>query len=422
MLDINFIESNLTKVKEQLNKRSENYAVMLDEAVELNLQRKAILKEVETLKANKNNLSKQVGELMRDKQIDEANKIKDEVTSINLTIDKLDEQLKSVQEQLTVKLQNIPNIPNDHMPVGADDNDNVEVRVWGNEFIKKHTTSHWDIANQLKLVDFEAGPKLSGSRFAVYTGLGAKLVRSLATVLLDLHTSKGYKEITVPLLVNPQAMYGTGQLPKFKEDSYITANDQYLIPTGEVPLTNLHAGEILDLNQLPIHYTTYSQCFRQEAGSAGRDTKGLIRLHQFNKVELVKITDQLSSEAELQAMVKDAEAVLQLFNLPYRVVELCTGDVGFSSTKTYDLEVWFPEQDKYREISSCSNCTDFQARNMQTRYRDANGEVKLVHTLNGSGVAIDRLIAAILENYWDGEKLILPTVLRPYFNNQEYIK
>ncbi|ATZ17612.1 serine--tRNA ligase [Mesoplasma melaleucae] len=422
MLDINFIENNLTKVKEQLNKRSENYAVMFDEVVELNLQRKAILKEVETLKANKNNLSKQVGELMRNKQIDEANKIKDEVSSINLTIDKLDEKLKTVQEQLTVKLQNIPNIPNDDMPFGADDNDNVQVRVWGNEFIKKHPTAHWEIASQLNFVDFEAGPKLSGSRFVVYTGLGAKLVRSLANVLLDLHTSKGYQEITVPLLVNTQAMYGTGQLPKFKEDAYITTNDQYLIPTGEVPLTNLHAGEILDLNQLPIHYTTYSQCFRQEAGSAGRDTKGLIRLHQFNKVELVKITDQLSSEAELQAMVKDAEAVLQLFNLPYRVVELCTGDVGFSSTKTYDLEVWFPEQDKYREISSCSNCTDFQARNMQTRYRDANGEVKLVHTLNGSGVAIDRLIAAILENYWDGEKLILPTVLRPYFNNQEYIK
>lgn len=422
MLDINFIESKLTKVKDQLNKRSDNYSLIIDEAVELNHQRKTILKEVEALKAKKNNLSKQVGELMRNKQIDEANGIKTEVTLINLTIDKLDEQLKSVQEQLTFKLQNIPNIPNDNMPIGVDDNDNVEVKTWGKEFVKTHTTAHWDIATKLKLVDFEAGPKLSGSRFVVYTGLGARLIRSLANILLDLHISNGYKEITVPLLVKPLAMYGTGQLPKFKEDAYITTNDQYLIPTGEVPLTNLHAGEILDLNQLPIHYTTYSQCFRQEAGSAGRDTKGLIRLHQFNKVELVKITDQSSSEAELQAMVKDAEAVLQLFNLPYRVVELCTGDVGFSSTKTYDLEVWFPEQDKYREISSCSNCIDFQARNMQTRYRDANGEVKLVHTLNGSGVAIDRLLAAILENYWDGEKLILPTVLKSYFNNQEYIK
>ncbi|ATQ35182.1 seryl-tRNA synthetase [Mesoplasma entomophilum] len=422
MLDINFIESNLVKVKEQLNKRSGEYTLILDEAVELNIQRKSILKEVENLKANKNNLSKQVGELMRNKQVEEANKIKNDVASINTKIDTLDEKLKEVQEELTIKLQNIPNIPNDDMPVGNDDNDNVEVRVWGNEFVKNHDTAHWDIADKLKLVDFEAGPKLSGSRFVVYTGLGSKLVRSLANVILDLHTSKGYKEITVPLLVNPQAMYGTGQLPKFKEDAYITANDQYLIPTGEVPLTNLHAGEILDANQLPIHYTTYSQCFRQEAGSAGRDTKGLIRLHQFNKVELVKLTDQESSEIELQTMVKDAEAVLQLFNLPYRVVELCTGDVGFSSTKTYDLEVWFPEQNKYREISSCSNCTDFQARNMQTRYRDANGEVKLVHTLNGSGVAIDRLIAAILENYWDGEKLIIPTVLKPYFGNQEFIK
>ncbi|ASZ08777.1 serine--tRNA ligase [Mesoplasma chauliocola] len=422
MLDINFIESNLIKVKEQLNKRSGDYTVILDEAVELNIQRKTILKNVESLKANKNNLSKQVGELMRDKKIEEANKIKEEVSLINTNIDKFDEKLKYVQEQLTYKLQNIPNIPNDNMPLGEDENDNVEIRVWGSEFIKSHESAHWDIADKLKLVDFEAGPKLSGSRFVVYTGLGAKLVRSLATVLLDLHTSKGYKEITVPLLVNPQAMYGTGQLPKFKEDAYITTNEQYLIPTGEVPLTNLHAGEILELTQLPIHYTTYSQCFRQEAGSAGRDTKGLIRLHQFNKVELVKITDQETSELELQGMVKDAEAVLQLFELPYRVVELCTGDVGFSSTKTYDLEVWFPEQNKYREISSCSNCADFQARNMQTRYRDSNGEVKLVHTLNGSGVAIDRLLAAILENYWDGEKLVLPKILKPYFNNQEYIK
>lgn len=422
MLDINFIENNLTKVKKQLSKRSDNYTLIVDEAVKLNLQRKAILKEVESLKANKNNLSKQVCELMRNKEIEKANEFKNEVTSINLKIDNLDEQLKTVQEELIFKLKNIPNIPNENMPVGVDDNDNVEVRVWGNEFIKKHTTAHWDIANKLKLVDFEAGPKLSGSRFVVYTGLGAKLIRSLANILLDLHTNNGYKEITVPLLVNTQAMYGTGQLPKFKEDAYITTNDQYLIPTGEVPLTNLHAGEILDMNQLPIYYTTYSQCFRQEAGSAGRDTKGLIRLHQFNKVELVKITDQTSSETELQAMVKDAETVLQLFNLPYRVVELCTGDVGFSSTKTYDLEVWFPEQDKYREISSCSNCTDFQARNMQTRYRDANGEVKLVHTLNGSGVAIDRLLAAILENYWDGEKLILPLILKPYFNNQKFIQ
>ncbi|ATZ21222.1 serine--tRNA ligase [Mesoplasma tabanidae] len=422
MLDINFIENNLVKVKKQLNKRNGEYSLILDEVVELNIQRKSILKEVENLKANKNNLSKQVGELMRDKQIDDANKIKNEVTLINSSIDILDEKLKAIQEQLTIKLQNIPNIPNDKMPVGNDDNDNVEIRTWGKEFVKNHDKAHWDIADKLKLVDFEAGPKLSGSRFVVYTGLGAKLVRSLSNILLNLHTSKGYTEITVPLLVNSQAMYGTGQLPKFKEDAYITTNDQYLIPTGEVPLTNLHAGEILDLTQLPIHYTTYSQCFRQEAGSAGRDTKGLIRLHQFNKVELVKITDQESSEAELQAMVRDAEAVLQLFNLPYRLVELCTGDVGFSSTKTYDLEVWFPEQNKYREISSCSNCTDFQARNMQTRYRDANGEVKLVHTLNGSGVAIDRLLAAILENYWDGEKLILPIVLRPYFDNTEYIK
>jgi seryl-tRNA synthetase len=267
------------------------------------------------------------------------------------------------------------------------------------------------------MVDFELGPKLSGSRFVVYTSRGSKLVRALADILLTRHTNHGYKEFTVPVIVNAETMYGTGQLPKFKEDAYLVG-DQYLSPTAEVQLTNIHANEILDGTKLPLKYTAYSQCFRQEAGSAGRDTKGLIRLHQFNKVEMVKFVRPENSEAELQSLVKDAEAILQLFNLPYRVVELSTGDMGFSSQKTYDLEVWFPSQNTYREISSCSNCGDFQARNMKIRYRDENGQTNLVHTLNGSGVAIDRLFAAILENFWDGEKLVLPEVLRPYFEQK----
>lgn len=271
------------------------------------------------------------------------------------------------------------------------------------------------------MVDFDLGAKLSGSRFVVYTNKGAKMLRALADLLIQTHTDHDYQEMFVPVIVNRELMYGTGQLPKFAEDAYVTG-DQYLIPTAEVPLTNIHANEILDLKTLPKKYVAFSQCFRQEAGSAGRDTKGLIRLHQFNKVELVKIVEPESSVQELELLVEDAQAILELFDLPYRVVELCTGDLGFSATKTYDLEVWFPSQNKYREISSCSNCGDFQARNMMIRYKNNNNETKLVHTLNGSGVAIDRLIAAILENYYDGEKLVLPAKLQPYFNGEKFLK
>ncbi|AUF83219.1 serine--tRNA ligase [Mesoplasma syrphidae] len=421
MIDINYVEQNLKEVTERLNSRTQDYTNDLIFAVEKNIARKQILKEVEEVKSSKNLLSKEIGQLLKNNNHKEAKKAKEKVSQMNIVIEKLDKELKKVEAELENKLRYIPNIPNLNMPIGNDDNDNVEVRRFADDKIIKHQTPHWEIASKLNLVDFEAGPKLSGSRFLVYTGLGSKIVRVIADILLSAHTKRGYKEMFVPVIVNSDAMFGTGNLPKFEDDAY-KIGDQYLIPTAEVPLTNLHANEILDNNQLPIKYTSFTQCFRQEAGSAGRDTKGMIRLHQFNKVELVKLVHPETSDIELENLVKDAENVLQLFELPYRVVELCTGDVGFSSMKTYDLEVWFPEQNKYREISSCSNCGDFQSRNMSTRFKDSNGKTKLVHTLNGSGVAIDRLFAAILENYWDGEKLVLPKVMRPYFDNQEFLK
>ncbi|WP_027063479.1 serine--tRNA ligase [Mesoplasma seiffertii] len=421
MIDINYVEQNLKEVTKRLNSRTQDYTNDLIFVVEKNTLRKQLLKQVEEVKFSKNLMSKEVGQLLRNNNQKEAEEVKQKVSQMNITIEELDKQLKEVEKELDNKLRYIPNIPNSNMPIGIDDNDNIEVRRFGEDKIINHKTPHWDIASKLKLVDFEAGPKLSGSRFLVYTGLGSKIVRVIADILLTRHTNNGYQEMFVPVIVNSDSMYGTGNLPKFEDDAY-KVGDQYLIPTAEVPLTNLHANEILDCDKLPIKYTSFTQCFRQEAGSAGRDTKGMIRLHQFNKVELVKIVHPESSDLELEALVKDAEDILQMFELPYRVVELCTGDVGFSSMKTYDLEVWFPEQNKYREISSCSNCGDFQARNMATRFKDKDGKTKLVHTLNGSGVAIDRLFAAILENYWDGEKLTLPKVMKPYFNNQEFLK
>ncbi|EOA07293.1 Serine-tRNA ligase [Mycoplasma yeatsii 13926] len=422
MLDINYIEQNYEQVVERLNMRNQqDYSSDLKFVIEKNKKRKELLLKVEKIKAEKNQLSKQVGVLVREKKQDEAEQIKQQVSKMNSEIQVLDDELKITNEEMITKLQYIPNLPHKDITFGSDDNDNVEIRKSKHIKLVQHNTPHWEIATKLGLIDFERGTKLSGSRFLIYTGLGSKLVRAIADILLSRHEKFGYKEIFCPLIVNTEIMKGTGQLPKFADDMY-KAGDQWLIPTSEVPLTNLHAGEILSNDALPLKYTGFTQCFRQEAGSAGRDTKGMIRLHQFNKVELVKIVHPDQSMNELELLVKDAEDVLNLFELPYRVVELCSGDIGFSATKTYDLEVWFPEQNKYREISSCSNCWDFQARRMQTRFRDVDGEVKLIHTLNGSGVAIDRLIAALLENWWDGEKLILPPVLRPYFNNQEYIK
>ncbi|PPE05911.1 serine--tRNA ligase [Williamsoniiplasma lucivorax] len=421
MLDINFIEENQKDVEKRLNHRGNDFSKDLKFVVEKNKRRKEILVEVEKLKATKNQLSKEIGFLIRDQKNGEIEQIKNKIVQMDVQIVELDEELKIVVKEMNDVLAGIPNLPDESVVVGADENDNVEVRKSSHPNLSTQAEPHWEIATKLQLVDFELGPKLSGSRFLVYTGLGSKLVRVIADILLTRHTNHGYKEFFLPVIVNAEAMYGTGQLPKFEEDAYKTG-DQYLIPTAEVPLTNIHANEIIDGNKLPLNYTSFTQCFRQEAGSAGRDTKGMIRLHQFNKVELVKFAKPEESMNELEKLVIDAEAILKLFDLPYRVIQLCTGDMGFSSLKTYDLEVWFPSQNKYREISSCSNCGDFQARNMMARYKDENNKTQYVHTLNGSGLAIDRLIAAIMENYWDGEKLNLPPVLQPYFNNQKFIK
>ncbi|AVP49570.1 serine--tRNA ligase [Williamsoniiplasma luminosum] len=421
MLDVNFIEINQKEIEKKLSSRGADFSQDINFVVEKNKRRKEILLQLEQLKAKKNQFSKEIGLLMRDKKDQEVEKTKQSIAEFDDLIVELDEELKEVVKQMNYTLGMIPNLPDDSVPIGASEDDNPEVRKSKHTNLLNTQEPHWEIASKLQLVDFELGPKLSGSRFLVYTGLGSKLVRAIADILLTRHVNHGYKEFFLPVIVNAEMMYGTGNLPRFEEDAYKTG-DQYLIPTAEVPLTNIHANEILDEKVLPLNYTSFTQCFRQEAGSAGRDTKGMIRLHQFNKVELVKIVKPEESMNELEKLVKDAEAILDMFDLPYRVIHLCTGDMGFSSLKTYDLEVWFPSQNKYREISSCSNCGDFQARNMMTRYKDENNKTQYVHTLNGSGLAIDRLIAAILENYWDGEKLKLPKVLLPYFNNQEFIK
>lgn len=418
MIDIKFIEDNYELVLQSLNKRQGNYEGVLKKVLKLNEERKELIKVIEDKKAKKNQITKTYGDLVKRNQsiVD----LKNEVLKINEFIESRESDFKKIVDELNNCLLEIPNIPNENIPLGVSDEDNLEVRTWPGLGLKKDGEAHWDIATKLNLVDFELGSKLSGARFLVYTGKGSKMVRAIADVLLTRHTKNGYKEISVPLLVNKEIMFGTGQLPKFEDDAY-KIDDKYLIPTSEVPLTNLVRNETLKSTDLPIYLTSFSQCFRREAGSAGRDTKGMIRLHQFNKVEMVKITDETSSFIELEKMVTDAEDCLKLFNIPYRVVELCGGDIGFSSKKTYDLEVWFPNQNKYREISSCSNCGDFQARRMKAKYRDKEGKTKYVHTLNGSGLAIDRLFAAILENYYDGQKLILPEVLKPYFNGDEFI-
>ncbi|WP_338969818.1 serine--tRNA ligase [Spiroplasma endosymbiont of Labia minor] len=419
MININHLEKNFKEVTKRINNRQTDYSQQLKEIVDLNTEKKIILSKVEKLKAEKNIIAKKIGSLMKEKSLSEVTKLKNESTEMNIDIDKLDIKIKNITQKIYDLLSYIPNIPHKDIPIGQSENENLEKRRWQGENFKSSNIPHWEIATKLNLVDFERGVKISGSRFLMYTNRGSKLIRSIANILLDFHTSNGYSEYHVPFIVNKEIMFGTGQIPKFIDDAYTTGN-QYLIPTAEVPLTNMYRNEILDYSKLPIKMTAYTQCFRQEAGSAGKDTKGMIRLHQFNKIELVKIVEPKLAFDELEKMTTDVENVLKLFDLPYRVIELCSGDLGFSATKTYDLEVWMPNQSKFREISSCSNCSDFQARRMQTRFKQSN-EIELVHTLNGSGVAIDRLIAAILENFWDGEKLILPKVLKPYFNNADYI-
>ncbi len=424
MLDVKFVRQNPDIVRRSLqNRRTE---ADLDRFLKLDEERRNLLFEVEKLKNLRNSESEEIARKKKAKE--PTDELIARMKEVSQQIKEMDEKINEVENSLEEILLTIPNIPDDSVPIGESDADNVEVRRWGEptkfDFEPK---PHWDIGKDLDILDFERARKITGSRFTVYKGAGARLERALINFMLDLHTQKhNYKEILPPFIVNRDSMTGTGQLPKFEEDAFKLANnnDYFLIPTAEVPVTNLHRDEILSKDDLPIYYVAYSGCFRAEAGSAGRDTRGLIRQHQFNKVELVKFTDVQSSMQELEKLTADAEEVLKLLGLPYRVVVLSTGDLGFSSAKTYDIEVWMPSYNRYVEISSCSNFKDFQARRARIQYRPEKGAKPVyVHTLNGSGLAIGRTTAAILENYQQSDgSVIIPEVLHEYMGGLNKIE
>ena len=404
--------------------RSRSIEGGLDEFIRLDQERRALQVKADELKNMRNRASAQIGQMKKEGQSTEE--LQKQIREVGGQIKDLDEEMKQLDTRLEQILLTLPNIPHQSVPVGEDENDNVEVRRWGEprEF-DFQPQPHWDLGPALDILDFERAIKLSGARFTVYKGLGARLERALINIMLDLHVNKhGYTEILPPFMVTGSCMVGTGQLPKFGEDMLkLEGRDLYLVPTAEVPLTNLYREEILTADQLPLYLTAYTACFRAEAGSHGRDTRGIIRQHQFNKVELVKLVIPEQSYEELEKLTRDAEEVLQLLGLPYRVVNLSTGDLGFSAAKTYDLEVWLPGYQDYKEISSCSNCEDFQARRANIRYRpDAKARPQYVHTLNGSGIAVGRTVAAILENYQEADgSVVIPEALRPYMGGIKVI-
>ncbi|ADL67625.1 seryl-tRNA synthetase [Thermoanaerobacterium thermosaccharolyticum DSM 571] len=415
MLDIKRIRNNPDEVKKAIELKKENSNI--DEFLEIDEKRRGILKELESLKNTRNKESENIAKLKREGK--DAEELIKEMKEISDKIKAMESDVKQYDERLEELLWTIPNIPHESVPVGDSDADNVEIRRWGD--VRKfdfEIKPHWDIGVELGILDFEAASRVTGSRFTFYKGLGCRLERSLISFMMDLHTEKhGYTEVFPPFMVHRRSMYGTGQLPKFEEDAFkVAGTDYFLIPTAEVPVTNMYRETIIDAEELPIYNCAYSACFRQEAGSAGRDTRGLIRQHQFNKVELVKITEPERSYEELEKMVNDAEDVLKTLGIPYRVVSICTGDLGFTAAKKYDLEVWMPSYGRYVEISSCSNCEDFQARRANIKYRPkGGGKAQYVHTLNGSGVAVGRTFAAILENYQQEDgSVVIPEALRPY--------
>ena len=414
MLDARFVRENIDIVKKSLGDR--NSTMPLDEFLGFEEQRRILLKEAEELRNKRNVVSEEIGKLKTLKQ--DASKLIEEMKGVSDKIRELDEKIKILEENTNEFLLNVPNIPDKTVPVGKDETENVEVRRWGEpRQFDFEPLNHWDIGEILDIIEFERAAKIAGARFSLTKGYGAKLERSLMNFMLDLNTSKGYKEVFPPILVNRESMKGTGQLPKFEMELFRIADPEfYLIPTAEVPLTNIHRNEILNEKDLPIYYTAYTPCFRREAGSYGKDVRGLIRQHQFNKVELVKFVKPEDSFQELEALTNNAEDILQKLGLPYRVVALCTGDMGFSAAKTYDLEVWLPGQQRYREISSCSNFADFQARRANIRFkREGKKGTEFVHTLNGSGLAIGRTLVAILENYQQKDgSVVVPNVLRSY--------
>ena len=418
MLDIKRIRENLEDIKKAMEIRGEK-EFDLDAVVELDNQRRELLKEVEVLKNEMNVEQKKIPQLMKEGKKEEAEAEKVKLKELSDNIKALDEKVKKVQEELQYRLLRIPNVPNANVPQGDTDEDNVEIRKWGEprnfDFDSK---AHWDLGTDLGILNFETAGKITGSRFTLYKGLGARLERSLVNFFLNTHTEKnGYTEVLPPFMANRSSFIGTGQLPKFEEDMFkIEGLDYFLIPTAEVPVTNIHRDEIVSADQLPIKYCAYTPCFRSEAGSAGRDTRGLVRQHQFNKVELVKFVKPEESYEELEKLTNDAEMMLQMLGLPYRVVKICTGDLGFTAAFKYDLEVWMPSYNRYVEISSCSNFEDFQARRAGIRFkRDKNSKAEYCHTLNGSGLAVGRTVAAILENYQQADgSVVVPEVLSPY--------
>ncbi len=422
MLDLKFVRNNPEIVKQALKVRGS--AINLDQFLEQEENRRKILVNVESLKNNRNKVSEEVGR--RKKSGEDAEQLVLEMRQANQSIKELEQQLTEIEQSMADFLYDIPNIPHFSVPVGADETENQVVRTWGQPLkYGFEPKAHWEIGEKLDILDFARGAKVTGARFTFYKGLGARLERALINFMLDTHTSKGYTEIFPPFMVHRHSMVGTGQLPKFEEDAFkVAGTDYFLIPTAEVPVTNMYREEILEAEQLPIYHCAYSACFRAEAGAAGRDTRGLIRQHQFNKVELVKFVKPEDSYAELERLTADAEAILQALELPYRVMALCTGDMGFTSAKTYDLEVSLPSFNTYREISSCSNFEDFQARRASIKFRPApKAKPEFVHTLNGSGLAVGRTVSAILENYQQADgSVLIPKVLQPYMLGLEYIK
>jgi seryl-tRNA synthetase len=414
MLDARFVRENIDRVTKALEDR--NYSLSFDDFLKIEEQRRSLLRESEELRNKRNTVSEEIGKLRTRKQ--DASPLIQEMKLVSDRIKEFDEKLKVLEENTNEFLLNVPNVPHESVAVGKDETENLEMRRWGEprEF-DFEPLNHWDIGEMLGILEFERAAKIAGARFSLTRGYGAKLERALMNFMLDLNTSKGYQEVFPPIIVNKESMRGTGQLPKFEMELFkINDPEFYLIPTAEVPVTNIHRNEILNGKDLPIYYTAYTPCFRREAGSYGKDVRGLIRQHQFNKVELVKFVKPEDSFDELESLTKNAEDILQKLELPYRVVALCTGDLGFAAAKTYDLEVWLPAQQRYREISSCSNFTDFQARRASIRFRrEGKKGTEFVHTLNGSGLAIGRTLVAILENYQQKDgSVVVPEVLRPY--------
>ena len=414
MLDLKYVRENISAVQENLNRR--HTTGDLDSFVKFYDERREVIQQVEQLKAVRNAVTAEISQLKRNKEnadekIAEMQRVGDEISA-------LDNKLREVEVQLSEVALMLPNMCDASVPVGADENDNIEQRRWGTpRSFDFEVKAHWDLGESLGILDFERAAKESGARFTIYKGIGARLERALINFMLDMHGSAGYTEMMTPYIVTRETLTNTGQLPKFAEDMYKVEGENYfLIPTAEVTLTNYHANEILTAAELPKYYTAFTACFRAEAGSAGRDTRGLIRQHQFNKVELVKFAKPEESFAELESLTAQAESILQALALPHRVITLCTGDMGFGSAKTYDIEVWMPSQGVYREISSCSNMTDFQARRGNIKFRrEQKGKPEFVHTLNGSGLAVGRTVAAILENNQEADGSVrIPTALQPY--------